>query len=392
MFCGRNGAPIESKALSGGPQQRRVARRVGCGKCEQGLSVRWQFTQTLRKGRFKPARERNTGSIRKSLDQFRRGPRTRQFKERERITTCFRDDPIPNERIRWATHDQVKKPASVLSIQAAEPEFWQPRKFILITDIASSNKNHYPLGEQSPADKRNRLHRGPVDPLSIIDKPNDRLLLRYGRHQLQGGDTYQKSFRRGALGEAEHLIQNVPVQRREFCVVPGEWPANLLQAGVRELHLGLDASRTAEAEVLGVLREITQQSRLPNAGLSSKHQNTSLALSSLVKERGEPSLFLTPAQQLMAAAVEPEGTLSRRGMLDMTASHGGRTPPTDSGRIRVARLTLHSRSKRGMCEPMQHLPSQHISPLITRFLQEQERSLDGGTVGRHLLGTVAGRW
>jgi hypothetical protein len=153
------------------------------------------------------------------------------------------------------------------------------------------------------------LHRGPVDPLSIIDKPNDRLLLGHRRHQIQGGDTYEKSLRRGTLGETEHLIQNVPVQRREFYVVPDEWSAKLLQAGVRELHLGLDASRTAEGEVLGVHREIAKQSRLPNAGFPSKHENAGPAISSPVKESGEPSLFLAPSEQFMVGGIESQGVV-----------------------------------------------------------------------------------
>jgi hypothetical protein len=86
------------------------------------------------------------------------------------------------------------------------------------------------------------------------------------------------------------------VQRREFYVALGEWSAKLLQAGVREFHLGLDASRTADAEVIGVLREIAEQSRLPDPGFPSKHENAGLAFSSPVKEGGEPSLFLAPSE------------------------------------------------------------------------------------------------
>jgi hypothetical protein len=172
------------------------------------------------------------------------------------------------------------------------------------------------------------LHRGLVDPLRIIDKPDDRLLFGRGRHQIQGGDTYEKSLRRGTLGETEHLIQNVPVQRREFDVMPGEWSAKLLQAGVREFHLGLDASRTADAEVIGVLREIAKQSRLPDPGFPSKHENAGPAFSSPVKEGGEPSLFLAPSEQSMVGGIESEGVaVSERGIGHMTASHGGSPPP-----------------------------------------------------------------
>jgi hypothetical protein len=140
------------------------------------------------------------------------------------------------------------------------------------------------------------LHRGLVDPLRIIDKPDHRLLFGHGRHQIQGGDTHQKSLRRGALAETEHLIQNVPVQRREFCVVPGERSAQLLQAGVGEFHLGLDAPGPADAEAIGVLRDIAQQSRLPDPGFPSQHENAGLAFSSPAQERGEPSLFLAPSE------------------------------------------------------------------------------------------------
>jgi hypothetical protein len=140
------------------------------------------------------------------------------------------------------------------------------------------------------------LHRGLVDPLRVIDKPDDRLLFGHGRHQIQGGDTYEESLRRCAFGETEHLIQNVPVQRREFYVALGERSAKLLQAGVREFHLGLDASRTADTEAVGILRDIAKQSRLPNPGFPSKHENACLAFSSPVKESGEPSLFLAPSE------------------------------------------------------------------------------------------------
>jgi hypothetical protein len=172
------------------------------------------------------------------------------------------------------------------------------------------------------------LHRGLVDPLRIIDKPDDRLLLGRGRHQIQGGNTYEKSLRRSTLGETEHLVQSVPAQRREFDVVPGEWAAKLLQAGVREFHLGLDACRTADAEVIGVLREIAKQNRLPDPGFPSKDENAGPAFSSPVKEGGEPSLFLAPSEQFMVGGTEPEGVaVSERGIGDMTASHGGSPPP-----------------------------------------------------------------
>ncbi len=173
------------------------------------------------------------------------------------------------------------------------------------------------------------MHRGLVDPLSIVYKPDDRLLFGCSRYQIQGGDTYEESLRRGTLSETARLIQNVPVQHREFCLVPAEWSAKLLKAGVRELHLGLDAARPADAEVIGVLGQTAKQSRLPDARFPSKHENTSPALSSPVQEGGELSLFLTPSQQFMVGGTEFQGTVViERGMLAMIATHRGTQPPT----------------------------------------------------------------
>ena len=110
--------------------------------------------------------------------------------------------------------------------------------------------------------------------------------------------------------------------------MPGEWRTKLLQAGIREFHLGLNASRTADAEVTGVLREIVKQSRLPDPGFPAKYENAGPAFSGLVKEGGEPSLFLAPAEEFMVSGIESEGAaVNQRGVGDMTASHGSSPPP-----------------------------------------------------------------
>ena len=115
------------------------------------------------------------------------------------------------------------------------------------------------------------------------------------------------------------------MQPREFGQ-PAQRSAELLQAGVGQLHLGLDARRTADAEVISVLREIAKQSRLPDAGFPLKHENASPALSSPVKQGRQPSLFLAASQQFMMDGTESEGVVP--GMLDTIAGHAGTPPPT----------------------------------------------------------------
>ena len=111
------------------------------------------------------------------------------------------------------------------------------------------------------------------------------------------------------------------MQRREFHVVPGEWPAQLLLSGVREFHLGLDASRTAEAEVIGVLRDIAKQSRLPNSRFPWEPRNSQARPSRAPCRRAvSRCLFLAPSEQSMKGDVESEGVaVSEPGIRDITA-------------------------------------------------------------------------
>jgi hypothetical protein len=116
----------------------------------------------------------------------------------------------------------------------------------------------------------------------------------------------------------------------------------LLQASIGEFHLGLDASRTAGAEAIGALRDIAQQSRLPDPGFPAKHENAGLAFSSPVQERGEPTLFLSPPEQSMAGGIESEGVaVSEPRIGEITAGHGASPPPAVGKRTRAALLDQH---------------------------------------------------
>jgi hypothetical protein len=108
----------------------------------------------------------------------------------------------------------------------------------------------------------------------------------------------------------------------------GKWPAELLESGVCEFHLGLDACRTADAEVACIPCKVTQQSRLPDSGLPPQDQNASLAFPGPLKQAGEPSLFLAPSEQFVAGAITSGGIRAgERGTGDIPATHGRLAPP-----------------------------------------------------------------
>ena len=107
----------------------------------------------------------------------------------------------------------------------------------------------------------------------------------------------------------------------------GNWPAEVLQTGVREFHLGLDTDRTADAEVVSVLRQVTQQSRLPDPSFPPQDENASLAIPGALNQDSEPSLLLAPSEKFMVGALTPDGIpAGERGIRDMTTTHGSLAP------------------------------------------------------------------
>jgi hypothetical protein len=58
-----------------------------------------------------------------------------------------------------------------------------------------------------------------------------------------------------------------------------EWSAQLLEARIRKFHLGLDTRSTTDVEVIGLVDQIAEQSRLSNARLASEHKNPGSAFS-----------------------------------------------------------------------------------------------------------------
>ena len=73
--------------------------------------------------------------------------------------------------------------------------------------------------------------------------------------------------------------------------------AQLMQARVCQLHLGLDAGGTDNVEVGRGIHEILQQRRLPNSGFPSDHERASCARADLGDDPVEHRAFRTPPAQ-----------------------------------------------------------------------------------------------
>jgi hypothetical protein len=136
---------------------------------------------------------------------------------------------------------------------------------------ASSN----PRGSASraPRCERQRLCRSTVEPLRVIDQADQRTLLRDLRQQTQNRQRNQEAVWSAALRQPERHLQRVSLRSREELQATEHGRAQLMNAGERKLHLGLDARRARDATSGGALEHVIEQRGLADAGLAAQDKH-----------------------------------------------------------------------------------------------------------------------
>ena len=108
------------------------------------------------------------------------------------------------------------------------------------TDSANSRRERTPV----------RLRRRPIEPLCIVDDADERLLLGHLRQQAQHCQTDQKAVRCISRAEPERGTQRIALRPRQRVEPIQHLPAQLMQAGERKLHFGLDTCSRARRDTL----------------------------------------------------------------------------------------------------------------------------------------------
>ncbi len=124
-----------------------------------------------------------------------------------------------------------------------------------------------------------RLRRGPVEPLRVVDQADQRPLLGRLGEQAQHGQADQE-----AIGRRRRAAARTPSAARR-AAAPGSRSqpvehrrAQLVQPGERELHLRLARPRPARRGQPGARSaSVLQQRRLADARLAAQHQHRALA-------------------------------------------------------------------------------------------------------------------
>ena len=154
-----------------------------------------------------------------------------------------------------------------------------------------------PLGKEAAGDEPQDLRRGAVEPLRVIDETGQRLLLGDLGEQRERGQPHQEPVGRRAGATAEHRRERVALRSGQPVQMAQHRRAELVQAGVGQLHLRLDAGGPRDMPADHPVGQVPQQRALTHARLAPQDDDPAPARERVGHE---------PVERLTLAAASEE--------------------------------------------------------------------------------------
>jgi hypothetical protein len=231
--------------------------------------------------------------------------------------------------------------------QPLEPQLGQPvGREVAPVAVAGGEHQRHPLGLQPAGGEGQRLGRGPVQPLSLVDQPQHRPVLgRLGQQAEHRHRDQEPVLRllptRGA--EAEGATEGLRLR-------PGQAPdqlqqraEQLVQGGEGQLGLGLDPAGPQHGHPVGPPGGMVEQRRLADAGLPAHHQHPAARPTGVGEQPFQDVALGAPAvKHHRDASPGQDGQAPRRG--------GGGSGPPGPGR-RSRRRARVARAGPGRARP-----------------------------------------
>ena len=177
-------------------------------------------------------------------------------------------------------------------------ELREAREVPVVARLANREHDRDRLGQQPPRDERERLRGHAIEPLRVVDEAHQRPVLGCVRQQAEDSQPDQESIGRLALDQPERGPQRVGLRARESLQPVEQRGAELVQAGERELHLGLDADGPSDLAVRSRVQQIRQQRGLADARLASHDEDAALPGTDALQEPIQHLTLAAPPTQL----------------------------------------------------------------------------------------------
>jgi len=210
----------------------------------------------------------------------------------------FGQDAVPYLAVERPGHGRLQQGRRIVAEQPAHDQVRQAREHGLLVARPEGEDHGEGLRPEPAGDELEHLHRGPVQPLHVVHHADERFLLGDHDEQVQDRQAEQKRIRHGARPDAERGAESVPLRGGKLSSSVEERAAQLVQAGVGELHLRLDARRPGDLAPRCLVDEELEESRLADACLAAQHQDATVTGAHLGHEAAQGgALPLSPAQR-----------------------------------------------------------------------------------------------
>ncbi len=243
------------------------------------------------------------GGEREAAGELRRGHGLRQLQQGQGVATRLGDDPIADMVIEPARDDRDQEGASVVLGEPAEGELRQAVQHPLVRRLAHGEDDQERLGQHPPGDEPEDLARRSVEPLRVVDEAQQWPLGGDLRQEAERGERHEEPVGGAARREAEGDAQCVLLRFGDRVEVRQHRPAQLVQPGERQLHLGLDTRDPSDPEAGRLPSAMAQECGLAHAGLTTDGEDGAVASAGIFQQ-------LVQHTTLRGATTERRGALS----------------------------------------------------------------------------------
>src|SRR4051812_30392630 len=201
-------------------------------------------------------------------------------------------------RTRSSSGPQITEPSSArISIaQALDDQLGQACQLALVASYARCQDQRDGLRHQTARNEAERLRRGPIQPLRVVDHAEQRLVSGHLGQQAQGGETDKEAIRRIPCSQPERRGERITLGARQALEPIQHRRAQLLQAGERQLHLGLDSDGPHDSHPRCRVDRVLQQGGLTDPRLASHHQSPALTPTDRLEVPVERLTLTAPAE------------------------------------------------------------------------------------------------
>jgi hypothetical protein len=254
------------------------------------------------------------------------------------------DDLVANGDIQGAGHVGQQQRAGIAVAEWVDRQDGQPGENVIAGPRPRGAHDRDPLGEDAAGNEPQDLRRGVVEPLRVVDDTNQRLPLSDLGEQRQSGQPDQEPVGRSAGAAAEHRRQRVALRDGEPAEVVQHGPAELVQGGVGQLHLRLDADGSRDLPAGEPAGQVIQQGALAHARLAPQDGDPAPAGERVGHEPVELLALAAAAEELWGLTAiltrrRPplhRSTTHRSRYLERTCAVGAAEPRRPRGPARVS--------------------------------------------------------